>query len=315
MVVEYSVVTRSSQLALKQTSIFVEKFLSFYPERKIKVVSMQTEGDRSLLSVANLKYAFSLDLEKALLSKDAHMAVHSLKDMSVFENGDLKIAAFLQRACAQDVFVSKKFRCLSELPDGSVIGTSSARRCSQIRIFNPSFKVKLCRGNILTRLEKLNHQQYDAIILASAGLERLSIDRGFFLEKLSLESFTPACGQGVIAIQVGSHMITLIKDLKVINHDLTFCCVDLERKIVAAFGGGCSMPIGVHVSIVDFQYQVLLFLGDVMGKDSINRRFFWPVGQKSYSDLISEAVNDVLSQGGQFILDRAKVFISKGFHD
>ena len=315
MNIEYRVATRSSRLARIQTELFVQRFLEGFPDGSFDIIPMVTSGDRSSGAIAHLKHAFSSDLEKFLLSGDADIAVHSLKDMSVFDRDGLKLVAVLARANAQDVMVSAKFTCLKDLPNGAVIGTSSARRCSQIRAFNPKLLVKLCRGNVMTRLEKLKQGQYDALILAAAGLERLSIGAGVFLEYLPIASFTPSCGQGVIAVQSRLDDADLVSKLMTINHDLTAQCVGIEREIVKAFGGSCGMPSGVHVAGLKSGYHVFLFLGDVFGQRCVRRCVVWPRDQLSYSNLIADLVDDVLKQDGGEILDQAQIAMEKGFHD
>ena len=312
---EYRVVTRSSRLARIQTDLFVQKFLERFPGDPLDIIPMVTAGDRSLDAIANLKHAFSSDLEKSLLTDNVDIAVHSLKDMSVFDHDKLKLAAVLERANAQDVLVSTKFKCLKDLPVGAIIGTSSARRSAQIRAFNPKLLVKLCRGNVITRLEKLKQGQYDALILAAAGLERLSFDHGVFLEYLPIDSFTPSCGQGVIAVQTRFDDADLLSKLVAINHDLTAQCVRIEREIVKAFGGGCSMPLGVNVAVLNSEYQVSLFLGDVFGQRYLRRFAVWPRGQLDYSNSIADFVAEILKQGGGDILKQAQLDMDRGFHD
>lgn len=315
MGIEYRVVTRSSRLARIQTDMFVKRFCHQYPEDDLKITPITTAGDKTVAPLFNMKQAFSSDLEKLLLSGQADVAVHSLKDMSVFPQDDLKLAAVLERADCRDVLVSPQYASFSELPDGAVVGTSSARRCAQVRSLNPKILVKLCRGNVITRLEQLRQGRFDALILAAAGLDRLTIEHGFFLDYCPLDLFTPACGQGVIAMQASIQATKLIQKLSRITHSETARCVEMEHSIVRVFGGRCGMPLGVSVVPNAQTYQVRVFLGDVFGRQCIRHHAVWPVGLPSYFDRIHELTETVYAQGGQHILDQAMVDIERAFYD
>ena len=199
--------TRKSKLAMIQTEIVRDAILRKFPETEIEMVPMSTKGDlildRSLTSFGG-KGVFTGELETALLDGEIDMAVHSAKDMPMEFPEGLCIGAVLEREEAADVLVTLDGTPAEKLPAGSVIGTSSLRRQLQIRAVNPGVEVKILRGNVQTRIEKLRRGEYDGILLAAAGLVRLGLDKeeGLHLEYLDKHSFVPAAGQGILAAEV-----------------------------------------------------------------------------------------------------------------
>ena len=290
-----------------------------YPSDIFKILPMTTVGDRTHGLLYHLKKAFVGELQLQLLNGTADMAVHSLKDMSVFPTDSLILACVLARDEARDVFVSRNYASLATLPDGTCIGTSSARRVAQIRAMRPDLQVKLCRGNVLTRIEKLQRNEFDALVLAGAGLQRLGLlangETDLKVEFLSIGHHPPACGQGVIAVEIADDNINLKDKLLGLAHQETHQAIMIEREIVRRFGGSCSMPLGVHVAIGSSGYDVYVFLGDVFGKSWVKHQVFWSFSPSGYFEMIDNLVEYVLSKGGRDILDRCQHDLQQGFHD
>ena len=311
---QYTVVTRHSALAQKQTDLFVDAFQKVLPDVNLVVQTMSTIGDQTQGTITNLKKAFVGELEVALCDRRADLAVHSLKDMSVLPVDDLVIAAVLPRHDARDVFVSVGSVCIQDLSDGAVIGTSSARRCAQIKACYPHLRVRLCRGNVNTRIEKLKSGLYDGLVLAKAGLDRLQVARDLHLEPLPIEHFTPACGQGVVAVQCRADNLRLIEQLSMINHQPTYELIMLEQEIVRQFGASCGMPLGVYAqSIAHDAVQVHVFLSDPHGFNPVYQKVDWSVGEVTRLDCVRDLVQPMLDQGGREILEKSKEDINAGF--
>ena len=259
--------TRKSRLAMVQTEIVREVILAHFPFLEIEIVPMSTKGDkildRSLTSFGG-KGVFTRELEEALLRGEIDLAVHSAKDMPMEFPRGLALGAVLSREDASDVLVTTDGTPARELAPGSVIGTSSLRRQIQIHQINPQVKVKLLRGNVQTRIEKLKSGQYDGILLAAAGLKRLGITgadsaagTGFglsgepcgteaadslYFEHLPMEQFVPAAGQGILAVEIRRGELGEI--MKAIHSVETEAELTAEREFLRILGGGCNAPCG-----------------------------------------------------------------------
>lgn len=261
--------TRKSRLAMVQTEIVREEILAHFPFLEVEIVPMSTKGDqildRSLTSFGG-KGVFTKELEEALLRGDIDMAVHSAKDMPMEFPKGLALGAVLSREDASDVLVTVDGTPVKEMAPGSVIGTSSLRRQIQIRQMNPQVKVKLLRGNVQTRIEKLKSGQYDGILLAAAGLKRLGIggehlaagagaeqsgqpcmagtSDSLYFEHLPMEQFVPAAGQGILAVEIRQGELTEI--MNAIHSVETQAELTAEREFLTILGGGCNAPCGAH---------------------------------------------------------------------
>lgn len=237
--------TRKSRLALVQTHMVKEKIEAEFPEVRVELVEMSTKGDelldRSLTSFGG-KGVFTQELEEALLRGEIDLAVHSAKDMPMEFPEGLGISAVLKRGAVEDVIVTCDGTPLKELRPGSVVGTSSLRRELQIRKLNPLIKVKMIRGNVQTRLRKLSEGQYDAIVLAAAGLERLELSGSteYHLEHLDTAVCLPAAGQAILAVESRDGHLTEVLDR--INDPEAMVCLSAERAYLEAIGGSCNAP-------------------------------------------------------------------------
>lgn len=241
--------TRKSKLAMVQTEIVKHEIESRFPEMEIVIVPMSTKGDkildRSLTSFGG-KGVFTKELEEALLNGEIDMAVHSAKDMPMEFPKGLCMGAVLDRADPGDVLVTTTGIRAADLKKGSVIGTSSLRRELQIRGLNPQVRIKMLRGNVQTRLEKLKQGEYDGILLAAAGLSRLGMEQpeGFCLEYLDKEQFVPAPGQGILAVEIREGELSNI--MEAIHSREAAVMLKAEREYLTILGGSCNAPCGAY---------------------------------------------------------------------
>ena len=252
--------TRKSRLAMVQAELVRDLLCAKFPDMEIEMVPMSTKGDeilnRSLTSFGG-KGVFTRELEEALLAGKVDLAVHSAKDMPMEFPEGLALGAVLERADPRDVLVTMNGIRSGELPAGSVIGTSSLRRELQIRDLNPEVRVKMLRGNVLTRLGKLKNGEYDGILLAAAGLERLGVtgnDRAksadvvkngdYYMEYLPEERFIPAPGQGILAVEIRKGELSEV--MAAVHSRETAVILRAEREFMRILGSGCNAPCGAY---------------------------------------------------------------------
>jgi len=235
------------------------------------MVTLVTTGDKIIdrpLPEIGGKGVFTAELESALLSGEIDLAVHSLKDLPVENSAGLSIGAVGLRACAQDVLISAKGETLGALPMGARLGTSSLRREAQIKAARPDLIILPLRGNVDTRLRKVLEGEYDAILLAAAGIERLDLGT-YITEYLPYEVMLPAPGQGALAIQCRSDDAELLQLLQPI-HDLpTYRAVTAERAFLAALGGGCSAPVAAYAKTEGAQIEMRGLVAGIDGRQVI----------------------------------------------
>lgn len=244
----FRIATRKSPLALWQANHIKHELLKKSPDIHIELLPMLTSGDRFLkdkLQAQGGKGLFVKELEEALLDGRADFAVHSTKDVPVTLPAGLTLATICKRDNPLDAFLSTHHNSLESLPEGAVVGTASLRRQSQLLVHRPDLQIKTLRGNINTRLEKLRAGEYDAIILAAAGLERMGFT-GHIKEWLSEDAMLPACGQGALSIECRSEDTEVQLLLEGLNDPLTAACVHAERLVNAKLGGNCHVPLAVY---------------------------------------------------------------------
>jgi hydroxymethylbilane synthase len=240
--------TRPSALARWQTRWVIERLQEAWPGLDCQEKVFTTQGDRVLdrpLPEIGGKGLFTEELERAIFSGEVDAAVHSLKDLPVDNPEGIVIAAIPPRADARDVLVSADGWVLDTLPEGSRVGTSSLRRSSQLLALRPDLKIVSIRGNVDTRVRKALDKQYDAILLAGAGLDRLGMD-GHGSERLSYENMLPAPGQGALAVQCRIDDAETLEKLAALDDETTRMAVLAERAFLQALGGGCSLPVGAY---------------------------------------------------------------------
>lgn len=242
------IATRASRLALWQAHHVRDRLLQLYPQCDVQLLEMTTRGDQILdrtLSKVGGKGLFVKELETALLDGRAHLAVHSLKDVPVELTDPFALPVILQRDDPRDAFVSPHYNGLADLPPGAVVGTSSLRRESQIRERFPHLQVRPLRGNLDTRLGKLDRGDYDAIILAAAGLKRLGLEQRI-RARLSIDDCLPAAGQGALGIETLSARPDLIRWLAPLACPQSTACALAERAVSRGLGGSCQVPLAAY---------------------------------------------------------------------
>jgi hydroxymethylbilane synthase len=240
------IATRRSALALWQANHVAALLVKTIPGIKTQLLEITTRGDKILdapLAKIGGKGLFVKELEQAMLDQKADIAVHSMKDVPVLFPPGLHLTAILPREDPTDAFVSINYSRFDQLPNSATIGTSSLRRQSQLLASNPDFTIKTLRGNVNTRLSKLENGEYDAIILASAGLKRLGLEKQI-TQKLDPEDSLPAIGQGAIGIESRIDDDQLNQWLQQINHPETAIRLQAERALNQGLNGGCQVPIG-----------------------------------------------------------------------
>jgi hydroxymethylbilane synthase len=244
----WTIATRQSPLALWQANYVSQLIKALDPSYTVELLPMVTTGDiagpKKWLMQSG-KGMFVKELEEALLSKRADIAVHSMKDLPAHFPAGLGLAAICERANPFDAFVSSKYLTFNELPLGAKVGTASLRRQSQLLNHRPDLNIHPLRGNVQTRLQKMQDEQFDAIILAVAGLERLDLNT-LIKEELTPPLMLPACGQGAIGIECRQDDHALIEILQKINCATTALCVNTERMVNAKLGGSCHTPIAIY---------------------------------------------------------------------
>ena len=267
--------TRGSDLARAQARLVEKAIQTARPEAKIETKIIATQGDKARVvdSRAGRKGVFTADIERALLDREVDIAVHSAKDLPSEASLDAEIAAVLPRASMNDAMVSKHPGGLTSLPEGATVATGSVRRKHQLLWKRADLKLIDLRGNVPTRLRKLTENNWDAVVLARAGLERLGLSPGcteisfegrqFFLEVLPCEIFLPAGGQGIIAIQVRANDQAIKALVDVVNDRETLLCLKAEREFLRALQGDCNSPVGVLAKIdhQKMKMRAQVFLG------------------------------------------------------
>jgi hydroxymethylbilane synthase len=244
------IASRQSRLAMWQAEYVRDFLLRLYPQCVVTILGLSTRGDeildRSLAKIGG-KGLFVKELENALAAGDADLAVHSMKDVPMTLPEGFTLAAIGEREDARDAFVSNHYANLAALPAGSVVGSSSLRRESQIRTNFPQLVIEPLRGNVETRLKKLDDGRYAAIILAVAGLKRLGLASRVRVA-LSTDESMPAAGQGALGIEIASGRGELAAQLAPFNHRDSELCVRAERAVSRALGGSCQIPLGAYAT-------------------------------------------------------------------
>jgi hydroxymethylbilane synthase len=246
-----TIATRESPLALWQANWVKHKLEALYPELTIHLLGMTTQADRMpYVSLGEIggKGLFVKELEEALLRKEADIAVHSIKDMPMELPESLIMPVICQREAATDAFVSNHYTGLDQLPTGAVVGTSSLRRQSQLLFLRPDLQIKKLRGNVNTRLSLLDKGEYDAIVLATAGLQRLQLGARIRSE-FSVDQFVPAVGQGALTIECRAIDQDIKELILPLNHLPTQRAILAERAMCHQLGGGCRLPIAGYAYI------------------------------------------------------------------
>jgi len=262
------IASRESRLAMWQAEYVRDCLKKHYPDCEISILGMTTKGDQILdkaLSKVGGKGLFVKELEAALEDGRADLAVHSLKDVPMAMPAGFELACVMAREDARDAFVSNEFQSLEDLPKGAVVGTSSLRRESILRARFPHLVIEPLRGNLDTRLSKLDRGEYQAIILAAAGLKRLGLENRI-RAYLPADIYTPAAGQGALGIEILQSHPQIKQWLAPLNDLPTLLAVSSERMVSRQLGGSCEVPLAAHATFENQQMQIRSFVASVDGQ-------------------------------------------------
>ena len=285
--------SRGSELALIYAEKARAKILKFCPEVEIKKIT--TTGDinqKDRLSEIGGKGLFSKQIENELLNEKIDIAVHALKDMPSDETEDLLINCFLERNDPREVLISHNNDLIKDLKPNSIVGTSSFRREFQLKKIRSDLNYKLIRGNVDTRIKKLNEKLYDAIILSYAGIQSLKLDKNIS-QIFSTREIIPSVGQGVVALQCRKNDSEIIKLLDKVNHKLTNICVIAERQFLKVLEGDCETAVGAIANLVGDQINLEAELFSIDGK----QRFYHKASKNiNYSSELGREVGEILKK-------------------
>lgn len=304
MIKKITIASRESPLAMWQAEHIKTQLNLLYPDLTFQIKGFKTQGDiildKSLATIGG-KGLFIKELEQALLNKDADLAVHSMKDLPMNIMEDFQLAAITKREDPRDAFISELYNSLDDLPAGSVVGTSSLRRQSQIKAKYPHLEIRPLRGNLQTRLNKLKKGDYAAIILAAAGLIRLGLKEKItmFLEtNISI----PAVGQGALGIEILSGNEELHTLIKPLNDENSARCVLAERMVSRSLAGSCTVPLGAYAFIEKESLIINGFVATPDGNHFIHaetkgdKAQFYSLGESLSQLLIDQGAKELLSE-------------------
>ncbi len=304
--------TRSSLLALAQTRAVVAALKNGYPEIVFKLVRIRTLGDwQQTLPLAQIggKGVFIKEIEEALLARKIDFAVHSLKDLPTELPDGLSVAAITRRLDSSDCLISAGRFTIESLPSGALVGTSSLRRQAQLLYLRPDLNVIPLRGNLDTRLKKLLRGEFQAIVLASAGVERLSAHSKKIFSKLHnaripQAQMLPAVGQGSLAIEARTEDLGLLRLLKVLHHAPSAWASKAERSFLAALEGGCQVPAGISTQVRGVKIHLQAMIAAPTGQPCLRAR---SSGLKENAQTLGAALaKRLLSSGGKKILEQIR---------
>ena len=296
------IATRQSRLALWQAEHVRDRLRGLYPDCQVELLALSTRGDEILdTSLAKIggKGLFVKELELALAEGRADLAVHSAKDVPMELPAGFALGAILEREDPRDAFVSNKFDALDDLPAGAVVGTSSLRREAQLRSRYPQLVVTSLRGNLDTRLAKLDRGDHDAIILAAAGLKRLGLGSRIRSE-LTVEQSLPAAGQGALAIEYRAERGDIAACLSPLNHRATELAVRAERAVSRALGGSCQLPLAAYASVTGPTLELRGLVANPDGKSMVRAEVSGPCGDPE--ELGARLAGELRAQGADRIL-------------
>ncbi|MFK7795009.1 MAG: hydroxymethylbilane synthase [Gammaproteobacteria bacterium] len=297
------IATRESQLALWQANEVSRLLSHHHPDIEVEIIGMTTEGDRFLqasLASAGGKGLFVKELEQCLLDNNADIAVHSMKDVPYQLPASLEIHAILKREDPRDAFVSNNYKTLGELPNNAIVGTSSTRRECQIRALRGDLNIQPLRGNVNTRLKKLDDGQYDAIILASAGLKRLGFEDRI-ADLIETDTSLPAIGQGAIGIECRDGDTATREILAPLHHEATSLCVIAERGVSTALSANCHLPIAAHAT----QSATSLTLNALVGLPDGSKIVHASAtgNHDEIAQIVQQVVSELTEQGANELVD------------
>lgn len=303
--------SRDSVLAMWQTQFVIEQLQQVTDAYEFEIVSLKTKGDKILdVSLAKIgdKGLFTKELEVGLLQGEIDFAVHSMKDMPTVLPEGLQISSLLKRHNPADVLISEKYQSFAELPQGAKVGTSSLRRKAQLLHARPDLDIHDLRGNLQTRMRKMQEENFDGIILAAAGVERLNW-HDKITEELSYDICLPAVSQGVIGVETRVDDSEIIALVQLVHDVQTASCVTAERALLKSLEGGCQIPIGAYAQLKDDMVVLQGLVGSLDGKTIIRDEISGPAAQ---SEQLGQQLAQRLSeQGGQAILEEIRMELNQ----
>lgn len=299
--------TRASKMARVQTDFFVSQFLTKFPEHECEIVPITVSGERDYarpIAELGIEGVFVKELEEALLNEEVDMVVHSLKDLPSTLPSSLELACVFNRIDPRDVLVSQNNINFAKLPAGSRVATSSRRRMAQMRSIRDDLVYMDIRGNVPTRLKKLDEDYCDAMILAAAGLIRLGLENRI-VEYFDLNIALPVAGQGALAVECRTKDTGLIAQLKSLDCEETRVAITAERAFLAAVGGGCSMPVGAYARLTDEDtLELNACITSLDGTESVKGKMNSPANEAA--NLGKSLANKLLQEGARDIIDQLK---------
>ncbi|MEA2047883.1 MAG: hydroxymethylbilane synthase [Campylobacterota bacterium] len=306
MVEKLIIATRASNLALWQAYHIKARIETSFPHISVELNEITSKGDKILdkpLALIGGKGHFTKELEDEMLEGNAHLAVHSLKDVPTYIPEGLELCAITTRQDQSDVLLSHTYESLDALPHGARVGTTSLRRRMQLLEKRPDLKVKELRGNVNTRLRKLKEGQYDAIILAYIGLYRLDLLKDIpFVEKLDF--FIPPMGQAALGIEIVSSDTFVREIAMTLNDEDSFICAKIERDFVSAIGAGCSAPVAVNALLIGEDISVKAMLGYPDGTNIMHKEL--RASKEAFETLGLELAELMIADGALDILEKAE---------
>lgn len=300
------IATRGSKLALWQSE-YIKARLEAHHNIEVELKIMMTKGDKILdtpLALIGGKGLFTKELQEAMLRGEAHLAVHSLKDVpTVFPKG-LCLSAITKREDSRDAFLSDKYESIDALPKGAVVGTTSLRRRMQLLKYRSDLTIKDLRGNINTRMEKLKNGEFDAIILATAGIKRLGVGEEIrYIEPIAKDIMVPAMGQAALGIEtIDDEKIKAL--VAVLNDEEALIETSIERGFVDRLNGGCQAPIGINAQLKGDEIHVRTILGLPNGEETLSKSEH--IAKDAYQSYAQSLYNEMIAQGARELLERAE---------
>ncbi len=289
--------TRSSKLALYQSNLVKSRLEQLYPDITFELLNIKTKGDIMIDKVLDRnidKGFFVSEIQNMLMKNEIDIAVHSLKDLPVEENNGIKISAILKRGNEKDVFISKNKKKLSDFLKSEKIGTSSLRRKAQLYKRDPNLNVVDIRGNVDTRISKMIEGQYEGLVMAAAGIERLGLE-GYITEYLDHEIMLNAPGQGAIAIEINRNNKYAETITLKINDEETMNCTQYERSFMKKLGGGCNSPIGAYSYYSNGEKTIIGTILSLDGTKDISSTI--SVKSSDESDIGELLANELIKKG------------------
>lgn len=265
---EIKIGTRRSVLALWQANWIKDNLLNNYPDLSVTLIKITTSGDKFLdapLSEVGGKGLFTKEIEEALLDQRVDIAVHSMKDVPALLPEKLSIAVITEREDPRDVLISKEKVTLSNLPEGARVGTSSLRRQAQLLKFRPDLKILPLRGNVGTRINKLENNDFDAIVLAAAGVKRLKWENKI-TEYIDTDICLPAIGQGALGLEIRANDQDILRHIKSFDHQKTHIALTAERALLKKLQGGCQVPIAAYGEVDEKNIKLTAMVSSIDGK-------------------------------------------------